>query len=167
MKKILFYCAVFICLFSCNNTTNKNAIEAAKGNIKVVESADLEMNAAIDKARQNFNQFDTAFKNGHFDTSQFSIKVRFLTDNGGEHIWANDLVYKDGYYYGIVDEDAEATDKVKKGDKVKITLDNLSDWMYNDKGVLRGGYTIKVLRNKMTDKERASFDSSFYLKIID
>ncbi|MEQ1798984.1 MAG: DUF2314 domain-containing protein [Lacibacter sp.] len=167
MRKTLAYLLFSIFFISCSNPSNKKIETTYSDNVTAVESDDLNMNVAIVKAKGSFRDFDTAFKNGHFDTSEFSIKVRFDVDAGGEHIWTNSIRFENGHYYGTVNEDAEATDKVKQGDRVRITTDNLSDWMYNDNGVLRGGYTIKVLRNKMTPGERASFDSSFYLRIID
>ncbi len=166
MNNILAFLLVLILITSCSTASNKNEQEYSD-NVIAVEGDDILMNSAIAKAKQTFKDFDTAYKNGHFDTSQFSIKVRFNTEIGGEHIWTYSITLQNGNYYGTVDEDAEATDKVKAGDRVKITIDNLSDWMYNDNGVLRGGYTIKVLRNRMTPSERAAFDSSYYLRIID
>lgn len=136
-------------------------------NIAEVYSEDGEMNQAIAKAKSTFNKFDTAFKNNHYDHEGFSLKVRFRTEQGGEHIWADNITFTNGAYYGIVDEDAVAAKGVKAGDTVRITTDNLSDWMYDDNGVMRGGYTIRVLRNRFSEAERASFDSSFHLRITD
>ena len=39
--------------------------------------------------------------------------------------------------------------------------------MFVDKGVLRGGYTIRVIRNRMPKEERNAFDAEFPYKIED
>lgn len=38
---------------------------------------------------------------------------------------------------------------------------HISDWMIIEDNKLIGGYTIKNLRNKMTEEERKAFDGSF------
>ena len=164
--KYLFILLVALALLTACRDHKQNTL-AKQDNIKTVNSDDLTMNLAIERAKQTFGQFDTAFKNGHFDTSQFSLKVRFGLENGGEHIWTYGISFENNAYYGIIDENAVQATNIKRGDKVKITESNLSDWMYPDNGILRGGYTIRVFRNKMTLEERKSFDSSLELKIID
>ena len=167
MNKLILAVLFFTLCSSCNNENKTVSKDIQKDNIAEVFSDDEEMNNAIKKAKETFKDFDTAYYNGHFTKEDFSVKVKFEIENGGEHIWANNITYEYGSYYGIIDEDATATNEVKMGDKVKITIDNLSDWLYNDNGILKGGYTIKVLRNKMSEEEKAQFDSTFSLKIID
>ncbi|MFT3679908.1 MAG: DUF2314 domain-containing protein [Ferruginibacter sp.] len=142
-------------------------IDEKDDNITQISSDDEAMNNAIQKAKLTFFNFDTAYKNGHFNKENFSVKIRFDVKGGGEHIWADNITFENGAYFGILDDDASAINKIKSGDRVKITSSNLSDWLYEDNGVMRGGYTIRVLRNKMTSTEKVEFDSSFYLKIED
>jgi uncharacterized protein YegJ (DUF2314 family) len=166
MRNVLF---IICCLFyvSCNNYNEPKIDEDYSDNISAIYSDDQNMNNAIDNAKKTFGEFDSAFKSNKFDTSTFAIKVRFETDDGGEHIWATSLIIKDGNYFGIIDDLPEVTTKVKQGDRVKITNENLSDWMYSDNGVLRGGFTIKVLRNYMSPEEKKQFDSNFSFRIED
>jgi uncharacterized protein YegJ (DUF2314 family) len=164
MKFILLLCISIVCLGSCKNHAGRDINHK---NIITVQDDDLKMNVAIKHAKETFTQFDSAFKNGHFDTSKFSIKVKIETITGSEHIWTQFLTFENGFYYGAIDEDAVATEKVMERDKVKIDMNNLSDWMYSDNGVLRGGFTIKAARDKMNVEARTAFDSTFLLKIID
>ena len=46
-------------------------------------------------------------------------------------------------------------------------MKDITDWMYVDKGILQGGYTIKLIRNRMSKEERAKFDAGFPFKILD
>ncbi len=48
---------------------------------------------------------------------------------------------------------------VKFGDKVFVDIDNLSDWMYYDKNIVKGAFTVKVLRKNMTYEEKKQMDS--------
>jgi uncharacterized protein YegJ (DUF2314 family) len=61
----------------------------------------------------------------------------------------------------------ESTTDVKIGDKIQILNDNISDWMYVDNQKLRGGFTIRVLRKRMTESERKQFDAENGLIIED
>lgn len=165
MQNLLFkIITATLLLISCDSESGKKPV--INGNVTEIPTDDREMNLAIKKAKETFNQFDTAYKNGNFDSSTFLLKVRFQINENGEHIWVSDLVGKNGSYSGIIDEDAVYSDTIKAGRKVTVTQDNLSDWMYvNNEGVLEGGYTIRALRNKMSAEERASFDSAVYFKI--
>jgi uncharacterized protein YegJ (DUF2314 family) len=123
------------------------------------------MNEAILQAKNTITQFDTAFTSNKFDTSTFALKVQFPTSTGAEHIWATSIIIKDGQYFGIVDNLPELTTKVKFGDKIKLDKDNITDWMYADNGILRGGYTMKLIRSRMTKEEQQDFDANFPFKI--
>jgi uncharacterized protein YegJ (DUF2314 family) len=43
---------------------------------------------------------------------------------------------------------------IKLGDAVTVAPDEISDWMYVDNGKLVGGYTIRVLVDKLPPNER-------------
>jgi uncharacterized protein YegJ (DUF2314 family) len=52
---------------------------------------------------------------------------------------------------------AEVT-SVKLGQTIEIDPSKISDWFYVDNGKLIGGYTIRVIRNRMSPKEKKQFD---------
>lgn len=158
---------MLIFLISCHTTPTDRSKEDYPKNIKPIEQDDSLMNNAIAKAREEFYVFDSAFRKGNNDKSLFAIKLRFSTDIGGEHIWAHSISLEGESYYGILDDDAISIDNVKAGDKIEINKNSLSDWIFSDNGIMKGGFTVKVLRNKMTSQERAAFDSAYYLKIVD
>lgn len=93
------------------------------------------------------------------DFKYFALKTRFKTANGGEHIWVSNISLKDNKYYGVVDNLPESTTDVKIGDTIQIVNENISDWMYIDNQKLRGGFTIRLLRKRMTETERKQFDA--------
>jgi uncharacterized protein YegJ (DUF2314 family) len=158
---------LLIGLIACKyNTPSKTESEPAN-KLFIADSDDKEMNQAILKAQNTLSQFDTAYFSKKFDKRTFAIKVKMPTTNGAEHIWATDIEIKNGAYYGIIDNLPELTTKVKFGEKIKINKKDISDWMYSDKGTLRGGYTIRVIRSRMTKAEQANFDAQFQLKIKD
>jgi uncharacterized protein YegJ (DUF2314 family) len=100
---------------------------------------DQEMNEAIRSARSTLEQFNAALESNRYDTSKFALKVRFKTATGAEHIWATSITYRNGSYYGIVDNLPNLATQVELGEKYKIPMENITDWMYFDKVILRGG----------------------------
>jgi len=159
MKKIINICFLSLLLISCSNKEQKLK-RAGEPDVLYVQESDQEMNAAIKKAKETFSDFQKAFNSRNPDYSNFCLKQEFDTsDGGGEHIWIGDLQLKDDGYYGIVQNTPVDVANVKLGDSVKVSLEKMSDWMYYDRNIVEGGYTVKVLRNHMTDDEKKEMDA--------
>ena len=156
MKKILITLILSLSLINCkkdNSVQREN-----EPTIYKVEAVDAEMNTEIEKAKQTLPQFYKALESKNPNYDGFGIKMTFAYDKGNEHIWVNSLFKKKNEYFGIIDNLPEFTSEVRQGDTVKIESDRISDWMYLENSELKGGYTIKLLRLRMTDKEREEFD---------
>ena len=82
-------------------------------------------------------------------------------------MWIAGIIFFKGNYQGIVNNDAERTTEVKYGDTVIVQKDEITDWMYLVNNVLKGGYTIREVRNKMTKEERNKIDNDLGFKIED
>lgn len=162
MKRILFVTVLSFTTVCCQNKKERGLVQReGEPDVVFVESMDNEMNMAIEKARETFkNDFYQALLSKNPDFSNFTLKQRFDVPEGdGEHIWIGDIVFHDGKYSGIVQNEPIQTLDVKLGDEVVVNTDNLSDWMYYDKNIVKGAYTVKVLRKTMTDEERKQMDS--------
>lgn len=126
------------------------------------------MNAAIFKAKQTIADFDRALKTNDSSFTDFAVKKKYKTpDDGGEHMWIAGIVVVNGDYKGFVNNDAEKTTEVSYGDTVIVRKEEITDWMYLDKNVLRGGYTIREVRNKLSRDERIKMDEDLGFKIED
>ncbi len=166
MKKNLIVIFIFFTITACNSTEQQfpKTIKNNNSNIHMVDGDDKAMNIAIETAKEKFDDFDRAFKSNKYDTSTFAIKLKFPIEKGatGEHIWLSYLTFKNGFYYGIIDNVPEFTTKIKEGQEIKVSKDKISDWMYSDNnGILKGGFTILVRRSRMTPIERKEYDSTF------
>ncbi len=144
---------------ACTNTENEKIEREGESTIYLVDAADKEMNQAIKTANQTLNEFNRALENPAPSYSGFALKTRFNTANGGEHIWISNILRIDNNYFGIVDNLPEFSEDVSIGDTIQIKKANISDWMYLDNQKLRGGYTIRIVRNRMTEQERIQFDA--------
>lgn len=129
---------------------------------------DEAMNTAINEANKTFVYFTESFQNQEPAQESFAIKVRFDTpDKGGEHIWVGDLQYDGKIFSGIVNNEPVNTSLVKLGDRITINPMDISDWMYLDKGILKGGYTIRVMRDNLSPEEMKKFDEEIDFIIED
>lgn len=171
MKKAVI--AVFVAVLTiigCKQNAADDKVEReGEPDIYQVEKEDASMKAAIEKARATISQFDSALNANNKNFEDFAIKQSFNTDveDGGEHIWIGDISIRNGDYYGIVNNEPEWTKEVKLGQQVKVDKSRISDWMYLDNGRLKGGYSIVVLRNKMSKKEKKNFDAQSGMIIED
>ncbi|QXU47461.1 DUF2314 domain-containing protein [Chryseobacterium sp. D764] len=127
--------------------------------VHILQGEDNEMNAAIGNAQKSLYKFKEAIESHNPDYFNFALKERFTTpDSGGEHIWISEVQYSDHKFYGIVDGNPISTTEVKLGDTIEINSQQITDWMYIDKNIVKGAYTTKVLRKRMSQKERKQMD---------
>lgn len=167
MKRNILTILILLGLVSCNSNQTTKTEREGEPTIYSVTDNDAEMNDAIKTANQTLDKFNTALISGNKDFKYFALKTRFKTPNGGEHIWVSNITHKDKKYFGIVDNLPESTTDVQIGDTIQIVNDNISDWMYVDNQKLRGGFTIRLLRKRMTEPERKQFDTENGLIIED
>lgn len=150
---------ISLVISSCENKRERIQREG-EPEVLLVESEDAGMNAAIENAKKTFKtNFHPALISKNPDFSNFAIKQRFDTPEGGEHIWIGDIVFDNGKYRGILQNEPVNPLDVKIGDEIVVNVDNLSDWMYYDKNIVKGAYTVKVLRETMSDEEKKEMDS--------
>ncbi len=159
----------FITLTACQNTaTQQEPAATVDGqNVYTTSGDDKEMNAAMQTARNTLDQFDKALESHNYDTNSIALKVKFDAPGGDEYLWLAYVVKENGAYSGKVANMPERTQKVKLGQTVIVKPQEISDWKYSEKGILRGGYTIRVIRNRMTKEERAKLDAELPFKIED
>ncbi|WP_289665746.1 YegJ family protein [Flavobacterium panacagri] len=158
--KIVILISLF-CLISCKES---NKIEREnEPPIYGVESQDEEMNAAILKANETLDSFNSGLTNPKAESQ--ALKVQFSNSSGIEHMWVGDVILKNGKYSGILNNDPEYVKEYRSGDQIEVDPSKISDWMYIENGKLYGGYTIKVLRNRMSEEERKQFDEESGMQI--
>jgi uncharacterized protein YegJ (DUF2314 family) len=129
-----------------------------------LEDDDPKMAAAIKKARSTADKFIAALAAPKPGQVGFSVKLAITEGDHTEHMWITPVRYKDGKFYGQINNDPDQVKTVKIGDQVDVAKAKISDWMYLEKGKLIGGYTIRALRDSQSPAERAEFDRSVPFK---
>jgi uncharacterized protein YegJ (DUF2314 family) len=129
---------------------------------------DKAMNVAKTKAIQTYPDFLTTFASQDSSNSDFSVKCGFHYGPGGdgtEHMWLTELHYKGDKLFGLLGNTPANVVAYQIGDTIEVDKRIVSDWMYARNGKLVGGYTIRVLYDKMTAVEKQEFAKEFLYKI--
>ena len=159
MKFKTFTLLYAICILSCNS--NKKIERENEPPIYNVGENDIEMNNSIEKAIQTIDSFDNALQNQALNFNSFSIKMKFEENGDVEHIWLGDIrKLENGNYIGIINNFPEKIKSIKLGDTIEVEKEEISDWMYLKNSELYGGYTIRLLRDRMSDEERDNLDAN-------
>lgn len=123
------------------------------------ESDDNEMNAAVDTAKRTFRQFLNAFLEPKDGQYAFLLKGVLTDGERVEHAWVADLeLVGEGFRGVIANEPALAGLRFKQ--PVEFEPGRITYWMFIDGGKLVGGYTTRLIRQRMTTEERAAFDAA-------
>ena len=146
-------------IFSCKEKKGYISKDENNGDAAYsVTNEDEEMNKAVLEAQKTYNDFLTALKKPDSLMDDFSVKMRFdYGDNNGEHMWLAGLYFENEKLFGVLSSDPIEVKTVKSGDTLEIVRNKISDWMYLRNNKLVGGYTIRVLYNKMSEKEKEQF----------
>ncbi|WP_313156955.1 YegJ family protein [Sphingobacterium multivorum] len=166
LRPILFGVVSSALLLACQSPSIKDKIE--NDDVIGFRSDDEAMNAAIVKAKNSLNQFVQAVEKPQEGYEAFALKIAYDTpDKSLEHIWVGDISYQNGQFTGVASNSPVSTKEVALGDTVVIDKQNISDWMYLDKGILRGGYTIRAMRDQLSGSEKEEFNKSIDFVIED
>jgi uncharacterized protein YegJ (DUF2314 family) len=148
MKKLItavFLLTLVLFIHSCSRSSEDKIIS--------VEDTDVEMNAAIAKARASLPEFWAKFDHPAEGESDFCLKVKITGKEGVEHFWLGDLAKTNDALYGTINNDADIVHSVKLGDRIQIPEADISDWLYQRNGKMVGNYTLRVLFKQMPAKE--------------
>jgi len=111
-----------------------------------VSNANMEMNAAIARARRTLPTFWASYDTPKPNEEGHSLKVSFPTRKGGEHIWMAEVTkLPNGSYSGRFANEPRDLPGKHAGDQVQFAQGDISDWMFMRDGKIVGGETIRPL----------------------
>ena len=127
-----------------------------KDEVIYVKNDDPKMSAAIARAQGSLETFRAALAAPPADAKSFSVKVGFAWGTKGdrEHIWLTEPQLDASSVTGTINNEPVDVTTLKLGQSVSAPLKDVSDWMYVEGGVLRGGYTLRVLLDKMAPEAK-------------
>jgi len=157
---------VFCFMIACNNGAETPKADTKNKLDALTEQA---IERGILKAKKTLQKdFLDVFEAKDDKNYNYSVKMNFKSFTEEEHIWLDNLRY-DGSntLIGFLANEPKKHSHIKAGDQLKIVFEDVVDWMYLRDDVLYGGYTIKALRENMTDAQKAAFDEKSGFKIIE
>lgn len=167
MTRTLIAFALTLVLVGCgrSNTSSMNS----KSEIIPVQSADAEMNAAMQTARDRFPEFwrevSADYKRVIPALGGSMVKAYFDdpggAPQGGEHMWVRGVEYDGKTITGELADTPRHLRSVRAGQQVSFPLERLSDWFYVDGGKAVGAFTVRLLRTRMSVEERRAHDSHY------
>lgn len=157
---------MFLLLASCKKESGQVVKRSGEPDMAYVGADDPGMNAAIRKAGVTLPEFKAVLAAPPARASGFAVKVAFpYGSNNEEHIWLTAPKFANGHVSGVINNEPVDVTTVKLGQQVSVPETRVSDWMYVQDGVLRGGYTVRVLLDRMpaAEQERLVRDMGFRL----
>jgi uncharacterized protein YegJ (DUF2314 family) len=144
------------------------------------DNSDPEMQRAYENARATFRYF---WREVPLDRRRMlpaleiaSVKAPFCDGarNGGtddtpdvEHMWLSEIDFDGQFVSGVLQNDPSWLKTVKKGDRARIPLDEISDWLYTISDEVFGAYTVNLMRSRMGRQERQQHDEAWGLNFGD
>ncbi len=133
--------------------------------VTLVAHDDPAMNAAIDRARATVDEFITALQSPGASQSSFVVKKGFQEGEQVEHMWIGEVTTDGNTFTGYVQNEAQLIGNIRLGQRVVVAKSEISDWMYIDNGKLVGGFTVRALRDRLSQQARDEFDQSIPFRI--
>ena len=121
-----------------------------------VHADDAEMNGAKARAIASLPEFYQRLAAPAAGEGEFMIKFDILPGDEAEFVWATDLDRSTVPMTGILINQPIYTDH-QLGQRVPIAEGDIIDWTYRRGAVMQGGFTNRVLLQRMPPDEAAAF----------
>ncbi len=166
--KFIGFLVMVLFIIGCKDSVKQGGtVVEREGNssIHMVESEDKEMKKAIAEARASVSTFIANLQNPKPDQTYFSVKKMFTDGPYKEHIWLTEVTYDGQYFLGVVANEPVDVRNIGYGDDVSVSPTEISDWMFVEKNKLKGGYTIRALKKKLSHDKQKEYDQSLPFEI--
>ena len=80
-----------------------------------------------------------------------------------EHMWIEDIGFDGESVRGTLLNSPNWLSSVSKGDAVSVPFGHLTDWMMTADGRAYGGFTVNLMRSRMSSRERNEHDQAWGL----
>ena len=149
---------LFSALFSWALPAQETPRDNGQAEPHQIEGGDPEMLAAFDAARRSVAGLIMRFRELKSQGIYATVKVPVRENGVVEHIWLSDIRFSDGQVHGFLSNTPLELPTWSYGDPISVRLDQISDWMVISNGHLIGGYTLFVIRDRLTGEDRVAFE---------
>lgn len=115
-----------------------------------IPTGDPVMVAAIDKARTTLPTFWETLANPGPADEGFAVKIYYPTGSkDGEHVWAKDVIRDGEFVSATIDNSPRSIRDLKAGQRVTVSIERLTDWMFFRDGKMHGAQTVRAVLPKL------------------
>jgi uncharacterized protein YegJ (DUF2314 family) len=140
--------------------TNSETYQEAKAaidsedNVVAVKTDDQVMAEAVAKARETLPRFYELMK----AKTLGDYTVKYPLEEGGftENIWVLLTDVTDDEFVGLLSNEPVQIESKKMGDQVRFAKADVKDWMIKNDKEIYGGYTMRVLLDKLPEDQSAA-----------
>jgi uncharacterized protein YegJ (DUF2314 family) len=111
-----------------------------------IAADDPRLLAAVHEARRRWPEFVAAFEQRE-PGQLFSVKVPVREGKQTEYMWLSVSALENEMIYGRLDNEPVSMKRLHAGDRLRVPVRDLNDWLFTRGDTLAGGFTIDVLTN--------------------
>jgi uncharacterized protein YegJ (DUF2314 family) len=111
---------------------------------------DPQLQAAVAEATGRFGEFVSALSD-RAPADVFAVKAPFTDDFGREYMWVAVSAVDESHIYGRLDNDPATVRTVRRGQPVRVPRSLLNDWLMVRGGQRLGGFTVRLIENRLRD----------------
>jgi uncharacterized protein YegJ (DUF2314 family) len=137
--------------------------KAERDEVAIVAKDDPVMAAAMRRARETLPDFLAIAAAPKPGMTNFAVKVAIHQGNDAEYFWIDPFANDNGRFSGRINNKPDLIHSVKLGQTITFELSEIVDWMYQDRGKMKGNYTACVLLRSAPAAEVAEFKERFGL----
>jgi uncharacterized protein YegJ (DUF2314 family) len=141
----LFAALVFVSTAATWARAEGIADKARRDEVARVARGDPDMEAAFRAARASLQDFLKLARAPRTGMSQFALKVKIDEGDTTEFFWVAPFREVDNGFSGIVNNTPATVHSVSFGQRITFAADDVFDWMYVDRGVMKGNFTACAL----------------------
>ena len=119
----------------------------------------------IVEARRTAGEFLRAYRARGSTQRDFRFKMLAAEKGLVEQYWVTLESATDDAFTGIVANHPGDITGVKFGERVTVPAGEISDWMFVENGVLKGGYSVRLMRDRLQPEERPAFEREMGFRI--
>jgi uncharacterized protein YegJ (DUF2314 family) len=114
--------------------------DAARASIVQIAADELQQSAAVAEARRRWPEFVAAFERRR-DDQTFAVRAPFHVGQDVKFMWMLVTGLENDTIYGVFDNDARNVKPFRAGDRVRVPVAELNDWLYLDGDEIVGGFS--------------------------
>jgi uncharacterized protein YegJ (DUF2314 family) len=100
---------------------------------------------AAAEARRRWPEFVAAFETRE-PGQAFSVKARFSEGASAEFMWMKVTAIEANIIYGMLDNEPVNLKRLKPGQRLRVPVSELSDWLFTQGEELHGAFSVKVIQ---------------------